>query len=580
MEWHGEVTCDIMRFRFDKPGAAESDLVSAEETIHVSPERLYGAISGDNKLDYGFLTEKNRNRIKRLQIPEINSGLDTVYWYRGAEITELEADRYGCHVTWAGEGEIPLTFVTDVSREGSYQVRIVLHAAEAAEVLLFLGRRRLAWRGVPDGEADTGAMHLLEDGNWEGTFVTNICPIIPRTFTDPMEDLTLDITLFGRGASLLEVEVTPWTGRTVYIAGDSTVTDQSADYPYLPGRSYCGWGQMLSAYLGNQMAVSNHAHSGLTTESFRSEGHYRILLERIGEGDVCLMQFAHNDQKLMYLMAEGGYRENLIRYIEELREKGAIPVLVTPLARNSWRGDDGTYNDLLMPYAAACMRIAEEYHVPVLPLHQKSVDFIKSCGRDRAMCYFYPSDYTHTNDYGAYLFAGFVYGALCEYKIVKAGEIGLHNSWEPPVKLPQLTIPEDCEDMENPESEQLFENLERPDDVLTRVEALEFVIATMHFFPTNVYNDMFEDVIGHETYAGVVECAWQNGLIPETMIEGHRFLPQQKITGGEFLQILRNGYMSRKTWTIEHEHAVMEGISPEEYIKRREAAGMCRRSSI
>ena len=566
-----------MIFRFDVPGIREPDRVSADGARYVSPEQLYGEKNGCGEPDYGFLTERNRNQHKKLQIPEINSGLDTVYWYRGAEITELVADQSGCRVNWQGEGEVPLTFIWDVPKEGNYQVRIVLHAADGADVLLFLGRRRLAWRGFLSKEADKGSMHFLGEGKWEGVFVTNICPIIPRTFTDPMEDLTLDVTLCGRGVSLLEVEVTEWAGRTVYIAGDSTVTDQSADYPYLPGRSYCGWGQMLSAFLGRQMAVSNHAHSGLTTESFRSEGHYQILLERITEGDICLLQFAHNDQKLMHLMAEGGYRRNLIRYIEELREKGAIPVLVTPLARNSWRGD-GDYNDLLEPYEAACMRIAEEYQVPVLPLHQKSMELIKACGRDRAMRYFYPSDYTHSNDYGAYLFAGYVYEALCACDIAETG--GATGRWEPPEEIPQLTIPKEYQDMENPEAEHLFEELERPDDELTRVEALEFVIATMHFFPTNVYNDMFEDVIGHETYAGAVECAWQNGLIPEDMIEGHKFFPQQKITGEEFLKILRNGYMSRRTWTKEHETAVMEGISPEGYIKRHEAANMCRRSSL
>lgn len=569
-----------MKFRFDTTGNMEPRKAVTDGTFYVAPDRLYGEKNSDNILDYGFLTEKNRNINNKLQIPEINNGLNIVYWYREAEITELMADQYGCQVIWHGEGEIPLTFVTDVPGEGNYQVRLVLHAQREAEALLFLGRRRLAWRGFLSEETDVGAMHFLGNGFWEGIFVTNICPIIPRTFTEMMEDLTLDVTLFGRGVSLLEMEVTPWAGRTIYIAGDSTVADQSADYPYLPGSSYCGWGQMLSAYLGSQMAVSNHAHSGLTTESFRNEGHYRILLERIEKGDVCLIQFAHNDQKLMHLMAEGGYRENLICYIEELREKGAIPVLVTPLARNSWRGLDGTYNDLLEPYEAACIRIAEEYQADVLPLHQKSMDFIKVCGRDRAMRYFYPSDYTHSNDYGAYLFAGFVYESLCEYKIVKTKETALTSIWEPPARLPRLTVPEGIEDMGNPEAEHLFEDLERPDDVLTRVEALQFVIMTMHFFPTNVYNDMFEDVIGHENYAGVVQCAWQNGLIPEKMIEGRRFLPQQEITGGEFLQILKNGYMSRKTWTKEHECAVMKDISPEKYIKRCEAAGMCRRSSI
>lgn len=558
-----------MRYRFDG---------GTKDGIYVPPEQLYRA--GENEessggLKYGFLTEENRREEKLLQIPELNSGFDTVYWYRRETVTRIHADEGGCYTDWSGEGELPLTFVADVPEEGNYAVRVVLSVREEApEVMVFLGRRRLAFLGkLP------GAFRCLGENRFEGRFVTNICPVIPRTYTEPMEDLTLDVTVLGRGVRLAEVEFEPWEGRTLYIAGDSTVTDQSADYPYLPGNSYCGWGQMLSAYLGNKLAVSNHSHSGLTTESFRSEGHYQILLERIGAGDICLMQFGHNDQKLMHLLAEGGYRENLIRYIEEIRGKGAIPVLVTPLARNSWRGDDGTYNDLLKPYARACIRLSEEYEVPLLDLHNRSMEFVKACGRERAMRYFYPSDYTHSNDYGAYLFAGYVCGEMKREGILSEGD-GLQEDWEPPEVLPKLTVPERYADMENPTEEHLFEDLERPEEELTRVEALEMVITTMHFFPTNVYNDMFEDIVGHETYAGTVECAWQNGLIPKEMIEEQKFFPQQKITGEEFLNILRNGYKSRKTWTKEHDAALPEGFSPKGYLKRKAAAEMCRRSML
>ena len=52
------------------------------------------------------------------------------------------------------------------------------------------------------------------------------------------------------------------------------------------------------------------------------------------------------------LKAEEGYRANLLRYIRECRERGAFPILVTPLARNTWKGNDGSYNDLLEEYAA------------------------------------------------------------------------------------------------------------------------------------------------------------------------------------------------------------------------------------
>lgn len=131
--------------------------------------------------------------------------------------------------------------------------------------------------------------------------------------------------------------------RRIWVCGDSTVTDQTANLPYAPGTSYCGWGQMLPAYLPD-VCITNHAHSGLTTESFTSEGHWDIVKPRLRAGDICLYQFGHNDQKLAHLQAYGGYTDRLRTYIKEARTAGAVPVLVTPLARNSWK-NAAHYND-------------------------------------------------------------------------------------------------------------------------------------------------------------------------------------------------------------------------------------------
>lgn len=549
-----------MKYRFDHP-KEDGRYVLAEERYQILPENNAQSVS------YGFLTEENRRLEKRLQISELNSGMDTVYWYQGADITSIQQDENGCYTDWKKEGDIPLTFVTDVPEEGNYQVTVAIYAGEdISDAMIFLGRRRLAWKGS-----------LKKGERFYRTFLTNICPIVPRTYSEAMEDKTLDVTLLGKGIHLTEVTVEGWDGPTLYIAGDSTVTDQSADYPYLPGNSYSGWGQMLSAYMGDQMAVSNHAHSGLTTESFRSEGHYQILYTRIKKGDICLFQFGHNDQKLMHLKAEEGYRKKLTEYIEEIQKKGALPVLVTPLARNSWKGNDGTYNDLLEPYARECIRLAEEKQIPCVDLHAKSMAFVKECGREAAKRFFFPSDYTHSNDYGALRFAGNVYEDLAAAKLVEPKEMIF---WEMPKELPVLTIPEEYAGRKEPFTEELFADLERPEDDLTRAEALEFVIQTMHFFPTNVYNDMFVDVIGHETYAGTVECAWQNGLIPEFMIQDNQFRPLEKITGKEFLAVLWNGYQSRKTVTAETETVIPEGFATEGYIKRSTAAEICKKLHI
>lgn len=539
-----------------------------QDGIKVPANMLYDLEKNDTEIRFGFLTEKNRREYKELQIPELNSGFDTVYWYREDDITEIISDEYGCYIKGNAKEINPLTFVTEVPEEGNYQVRIALYASEEVkEFSIFFGCRKLAYIG-----------NMKAGEHFEKTFVTNICPIIPRGYPDEKENKTLDITVIGENIHLQQIELEPAKCGTVYIAGDSTVCDQSADYPYHPHNSYSGWGQMLQYYLGTSYAVSNHAHSGLTTESFRSEGHYKILLERILEGDICLIQFGHNDQKLAHLMADGGYRDNLIRYIQEIKAKGAQPVIVTPLARNTWKGNDNTYNDLLIGYDAECKKIAQEYNVPLASLHDKSMELVIEHGRDKVKSYYFPSDYTHSNDYGAFLFAGYVYEELVKNGVVKEDSNMTRFQWTPPEVLPEIAPPADWTFTEDPNSEKLFEDLERPEAELTRSEALEIVITAMHFFPTNVYNDAFDDIAGHELYAGTVECAYQNGLIPDHMITDKMFYPQKHITGREFLEILMNGYRSRKG--DQEPDVSFETIINCKTISRRAAADICKQLRI
>ncbi len=484
---------------------------------------------------YGFITEENRAKEPSLKISELNTGMDTVYWYRGMQITKLESDELGVYASWDGLGEIPVSFATKVESEGNYKVKVTIASpVDLKEVKVFLGRRKLGWIG----DLSSGLPVTIE-------MVTNICPIIPRTYSVAQDDDTLDVTVIGRGVRLTSVEVTSWEGPTIYIAGDSTVTDQSADYPYFPGGSYCGWGQMLSAYLGSDMAVSNHSHSGLTTESFRSEGHYDIMLQRVKPGDICLFQFGHNDQKLDELKAGEGYKDRLITYIEEIKAREATPVIVTPLARNSWLGGNGGYNDLLEEYAEVAKLVARENGAYCIDLHARTKELVVKVGRDQAKKLFFPSDYTHSNDYGAYLFASYIYAGLCYLGVTAERK---YYMWAAPdyncMELPHK--PEELSDVANPDEVDIYAEYARLDEPTKRYEAFEFVIKAMKFFATNVYNDMFVDVIGHETYAGAVECAYQNGMIDDSLVENSHIFPEKYITGKEFVTVLLLGYSSRK----------------------------------
>lgn len=560
-------------------------------TREVTPEDLY-----TREKPWGFVTEANRRADPMLQIPELNAGFDAFFWYRDRDLTRIAQDASGCYVDSTGilsrlsenNRRIPLTFKADVPQSGNYKVRLKLFAAvEEEELLIFLGRRRLFYRGK-----------LSAGEELDKEFLLNICDIIPRGRKMVYPDYSAEITLVGNAPRLVSAKICPVESPVLYIAGDSTVTDQSGEYPYAPGSSYSGWGQMLSTFTGSLAAVSNHAHSGLTTESFRSEGHYQIILNHIQKGDYCLFQFGHNDQKMNHLKAEEGYRNNLVTYIKEIRAKEASPILVTPLARNSWRGSDGSYNDLLQNYALVCKEIGEQMKVPVVDLHGKSMEFVRNLGLEEAKLYYFPGDFTHSNDYGAYKMAGFVAEDLLEQLRGTRGTFGKTgekpaNEWIPERNITLPRPPANWEGGDDPaDNKELFRDLTRPEEWLTRAEAMDLVIQAMNFFPVNVYNDMFEDVAGHEWYAGTIECAFQNGMIPQFMVREKKIFPDKAVTLREFLRIAMTGYQCRKRLPVQPIHSPLweeeeiqaasaMGIAAKEadldhFISRKNAAAICK----
>lgn len=337
--------------------------------VRVPKETLYSAETG-----YGFVTKENRDKVEKLQIPGISNNFIPL---------DIKCDR-----------PVPTMFKCDVPKQGNYRVEIAAQN-DGSQALIFLERRRLYYLGNFKGEK-------------RFSFTVNICDIIPEHTGKVYSDTDLDVSWIGSGLKICSIEVREVNCPTIFIAGDSTVTDQPADYPYSPGSSYSGWGQMISAYLNDTVAVSNHAHSGLTTETFRKEGHYSIIESYIRPGDYFFMQFGHNDQKLEHLRENTGYRDNIVRYIREIREKSAFPVIVTSLSRNTWFKNGESYNDLLKAYALECEKIGQEYSVPVLDLHGYSMDLIIKNGLEESRKFYHPGDYTHTNDYGAYIMAGFV----------------------------------------------------------------------------------------------------------------------------------------------------------------------------
>ena len=264
---------------------------------NVSPKDFYTEERG-----FGFITEQVMENVPHLMLPELNGGFMPVPWYRLLEPTQIEQNDCGCivrrtktsaenpvqHTNLNGCGtdtasekprQTPLRFKCHVNAEGSYRVRVIIRAAEKiSDIRIFIGRRTLtAWqKTLLPGETLTCEMY------------TEVCGIIPRGQEKIYRNLCIEVSVTADSPCLSEIEIEPVQCPVIYIAGDSTVTDQSAEYPYAPETSYAGWGQMLPFYINGEMTVSNHSHSGLTTESFREEGHAAVPFARCKPGGYML----------------------------------------------------------------------------------------------------------------------------------------------------------------------------------------------------------------------------------------------------------------------------------------------------
>lgn len=393
------------------------------------------------------LTSKIREQEVLLKIPETGDGFDVnlVPYADGMSVR-----------TWFQEGEA-----------GDYRIHVKLKAKkDVPECFIFAGRKALVWKGA-----------LTAGELFENEFVTNLSKIIPRYYETPMVMKYVCLSIAAKNHEDMEVvgieavRIVDNSLKHLWLCGDSTVTDQSSELPYHPGACYSAWGQMLPAFMAGGFAVSNHAHCGLTTETFKKEGHYKIITEFVRPGDFVLFQFGHNDQKLTHLMADTGYRDNLVTYIQEIRSFQAYPVLITPLARNTWK-KDGSYNDLLKEYADMVIALGDEYQVPVLDLHKYSMELICNSGFEASKCWFHPGDMTHTNDYGAYKMAGFIaaelkrVGLAQQYSMLKDG---MEENWQPPVALWDTLKSGINNRQVTAQQKEQFDNLEKSADNLIKI---------------------------------------------------------------------------------------------------------------
>lgn len=215
-------------------------------------------------------------------------------------------------------------------------------------------------------------------------------------------DDALTLEFDGAHPAISAIEIAPADVPTIFLIGDSTVCDQSAE-------PYNSWGQMLPRWFKPEVAVSNHAESG---ETYRdSIGRRRLdkIVSTMKPGDWLLMQFGHNDQKQIAAKTGGPfttYKAEIKKHVDAVRAHGGTPVIISPMERRNFT-PDGKVKPSLSEYAEASRQAAKELGVAFIDLNAMSQPFYEALGPEKsAVAFAQPSpgkvDGTHHDNYGSY----------------------------------------------------------------------------------------------------------------------------------------------------------------------------------
>lgn len=169
----------------------------------------------------------------------------------------------------------------------------------------------------------------------------------------------------------------------ILLIGDSTM----ADKPNPQENPERGWGQMLPDFFDENVILKNYAVNGRSTKSFIDEGKWSDVLSEIRPGDYVFIQFGHNDQKykdsLRYTNPYTAYRRNLMRFVNESREKGGLPVLFSSIVRRKFN-EYGVLEDTHGAYPFIAHQVANELDVPFIDLQLKSEDLVLDLGSEKS----------------------------------------------------------------------------------------------------------------------------------------------------------------------------------------------------
>jgi len=199
--------------------------------------------------------------------------------------------------------------------------------------------------------------------------------------------------------AMMKVDI-PWKYITtdnkprVFFTGDSTVKNADKD-----DDGMWGWAsQAATVFDTTKVTLINAGRAGRSTRTFVKEGLWDRVYKSLRPGDFVTIQFGHNDicpitdQKArgvipgsqdtlhVYHMDNDTYEVvysfgwYLKKMIDDCREKGATPILVSLTPRNEWPGGKIERRD--DSYGKWYREVVEETGVEFIDMHNISADFL------------------------------------------------------------------------------------------------------------------------------------------------------------------------------------------------------------
>jgi len=360
---------------------------------------------------YAFGAGKTANGFAPVQSSDVYSAEKGYGFESGASVNCLEQGKK--MNSGVCSSDKPFYFSAKVA-EGNYKVTITFgDKTEATATTVKAELRRLMLEKV---ETQKGKFRTE-------TFIVNVRnPQFPggevklkdreRTMESAAWDDKLTLEFNGKRPTINAIEIEKIENiPTVFLLGDSTVCDQ-------PREPYASWGQMLTAFFQPIIAVANHAESG---ESLRSSfGAKRLdkVLSQMKAGDFLLIQYAHNDEKEKGdgVGAFTTYKASLKKFVEAARQKGGVPILVTPMHRRTFDAG-GKITNSHGDYPEAVRQVAAEEKVALIDLTAMSKDFYEALGKEKSGAAFKEGDGTHHSNYGAYEIAKMIAESIRAQKL-------------------------------------------------------------------------------------------------------------------------------------------------------------------